>query len=195
MSQGRKRITNLINGDVVIEDLGIRLPGKGSYRDVPIEAVAASRDLPLHARFVKITDVYGSGDPGRPKKMPFWPFIKTMEPGPDPGPPPSRDLSGLQRSLSNIEGYLRELLERPAPPHPEVLAAHLRSIGSRTDVPDGLPGAPNLPGTGSGDHPMFVPSSIVPKEAKAKIKVREEAVDKDDLDDGVAALRRARGKG
>lgn len=129
--------------------------------------------------------------------MPFWPFLSTpkreapVRP-PDPEPRPADELQEIKKHVAGIETALRQLLERPPPAHPEVLAAHVRALASRPDVPAGLPGGPRLPGPGADSEPMFIPSQIVPDAASARIKVREGEVEKDDLEDGVAALRRAR---
>lgn len=197
MPSERKKITNLIPGDVVIEDLGVRLRGRGDSSIVPTEAAAASRDLAKNSRFVRVETIRVQ-DP-----VPFWPFVKErVEPQPGRQRPPvledpvrqSSELVELKRYLSSINQALQSLLERPAPAPPEVVAAHVRTAQSVAVLPAGLPGAPNLPGAGSGSDPMFIPSKIVPDDASASIKVKEESVVKDDFEDGLDALRKARRK-
>lgn len=190
-----KKITNLIPGDVVVEDLGVRLRGLGDSRTVPAEAAAASADLGRNSRFVKVETIRTKD------KVPFWPFVRERRPDPRPepvqapSPSPSPDLSALQKQMEGIASGLQALLERPPPAPPEVVAAHVRTAQSRSSMPLGFPGGPNLPGAGTGDEPLFIPSKIVPDEAEASIKVSEEAVDKGDFEEGLAALRRAkRGK-
>jgi len=193
MPSDRKKITNLIPGDVVIEDLGVRLRGRGDSSTVPAEAAAASRDLVRNARFVKIETIKVR-DP-----VPFWPFVREKEtrevqpqaPAPAPQVPA---LAEITKYMSGINQALQALLERPSPAPPEVVAAHVRTAQLAVSLPAGLPGAPNLPGTGRGDDPMFIPSKIVPDGASASIKVKQESVVKDDFDDGLEALRKARRK-
>lgn len=189
MSQDRKRITNRIRGDVVIEDLCVRLRGLGSSQEVSSQAAAASLDLIRNRNLVTVEDV-------RSTQMPFWPIIKSPPPAPPPPPPPQPELSGIMAHVAGIESLLRELLERPPSPHPEVLAAHIRSAQSMAMIPHGLPGSPNLPGIGSpnSSEPMFIPSKIVPDSTGASIKVHSDEVEKSDLEDGVAALRKLRRK-
>lgn len=192
-----KKIVNLIPGDVVIEDLGIRLRGRGDSSIVPAGAAAASKDLVKNSRFVKVETIRVQ-DP-----VPFWPFVKEREePQPRRPPPPVQaspvqqlsELAELKRYLSGINQALQSLLERPSPAPPEVVAAHVRTAQSMMALPSGLPGATNLPGSGSGNDPMFIPSKIVPDNASTSIKVKEESVVKDDFEDGLDALRKVRGK-
>ena len=197
MPSERKKVTNLIHGDVVIEDLGIRLRGKGDFSIVPMEAASVSRDLVRNSRLVKVETI-GVQDP-----VPFWPFMKKkVKPQSRPHSPPaqmspvqqSSELSELKRYLSGINQALQSLLERPIPAPPEVVAAHVRTAQSMGPLPAGLPGAPNLPGAGSGRDPMFIPSKIVPDNTSTFIKVKDGSVAKDDFEDGLDALRKARGK-
>lgn len=192
MSQDRKRIINRIRGDVVIEDLCVRLRGIGSSQEVSSQAAAASLDLIRNRNLVTVEDV-------RSPQMPFWPVLKSSPaPSISPAPtPPQPELSSIMAHVAGIESLLRELLERPSPAHPEVLAAHIRSAQSMNIIPHGLPGSPNLPGIGSpnSSEPMFIPSKIVPESTgPSSIKVRSDEVEKIDLEDGVAALRKLRGK-
>ena len=179
----------------MIEDLGVRLRGRGDSSIVPADAAAVSRDLARNSRFVRVETIRTQD------QVPFWPFIKDERSPVRPDPSPVKqvpaqqvsELDELKRYLSGINQALQSLLERPAPAPPEVVAAHVRTAQSALSLPAGLPGSPNLPAAGRGDDPMFIPSKIVPDQAVASIKVKEEVVEKGDFDDGLEVLKKMRG--
>jgi hypothetical protein len=181
-------ITCLSPSSVVIEDLGVRLSGQGSSAFVLESSATASSDLRARVseRLVSVS---------REPSLRVWPVARPTRPPPGLESPsslsqqtsaplpsvPSSDPE-LLRVLTDISGKLGDLLRRPSPPPAEVVAAHVRSIASRAFVPDGLPGAA---------HPQFIPSTIVPTESAADIKVKQ-AESSVGVDDSVSALKKLR---
>jgi hypothetical protein len=181
-----KKITNRIASSVVIEDLKVYLPGKGSWTIVLAASAEASKDLRENRHLVKLESIQTENP------MPVWPFIKSPppkrvpSPEPDPGP---RELKELLQSVRGIQTALQELLLRPSPAPADVLAAHVQAIQQRGGIPPGLPGGPD-----PSEDPLFIPSQIIPKDTDADIQAREGKVQKDNFDEGANALKRARGK-
>lgn len=191
------RITSVVLHGVSLEDIHVYLPGKGNYQDVDSNTASTSKDLQRYKNWVRIDKI------DRKKPVPIWPFVKAQPPAsvypvpapiPVPAQVPDQSSPELIRVLKKLESSLVELLQRPSSPSPEVVAAHVRSLQEMQFVPAGLPGGPRLPGPGASSDPIFIPSTIVPVGAETDIKVREEKVEKSDLEDGIAALRRARGQ-
>jgi len=180
MRPDRYKIINQTYADVMIEDLRIHLPGKGSWSYVFAASLEASKDFKKVCHFVKLEPVRIE------RQMPIWPFVKAPR-APDPEPPKkSVELKELIESVRRIERALQDLLTRPSPPPADVVAAHVHAIGQR-GIPVGLPGAPL-------DDPVFIPSKIIPDGADADIKIREGEVQKDDFDAAANALKKARKK-
>lgn len=181
----RCRIVNLIQAGVRLDDLGVLLPGKGSEAVVLAATASASADLrrARELRWVSIAPVRVA------KEMPVWPFISEQKPASRP-----ESAGGIESVLRNIDSKLGELLRRPMPAPPEVVAAHVRSISSMPAVPAGLPGGGPLPGPGAASHPQFIPSVILPDESEfdSRIQPSVEEVEAPSLDEGVAALKRMR---
>ena len=186
MRPDKYKITNLISSGVVLEDLKVHLPGKGSWIIVHAASADASEDLRKNRHLVKLEAIYIR------KPMPVWPFIKsvptknTLPLGPIHD---SQELGKLLSSVRGIEAALRELLLRPSPAPADVLAAHVHAIRQRGGIPSGLPG-----GSDPADDPIFIPSQIVPTDLDADIRSHEGEVKKDDFDEAADALRRVRGK-
>jgi hypothetical protein len=178
-------VVSVVPFAVVFEDIGVRLPGRGSRATVSSSLLGSSRDYAAHRDWVSVRAVK------REVPMPIWPFAKARPPDPVPVALPSTEMDDIKTSVRRIAEAVESLLQRPSPPAPEVVAAHVKNIQSM-QTPAGLPGAPRLPGPGSSADPVFIPSRISPDSAESNIKVREEEVDKGDIDDGVEALRRLR---
>ena len=184
------RILNISSADFVVEDLGLHVPRGGSSRPAYADSVRRSKSLRDLAGMYKIVPIMEAS-------VPVWPFIKEQpRPQPEPSPPaasfsPEAAAEALA-SIKEIERSLRDTLEelrsRPSAPPADVLAAHVHAISQRGGIPLNLPG-----GEDPSSTPMFLPSKIVP-DAKADIRSKDENVDKADLDDGIASLRKLRKK-
>ncbi len=188
------RIRCLVPTSVMIEDLSVRLAGKGNEVTVLTSAAEASRDLrdALDRRQVSLSHVGPQVWPvARPVILPPLPASSSAPmappvPAPTPTPTPtSAESPEVLRMLGSIDRSLKALLLRPSPPPAEVVAAHVRAISSGP-VPDGLPGAP---------HPQFIPSTILPADPAAggDIKVTRSDVPVG-VDDSVSALKEIRRK-
>ena len=181
----------IISSSISIDDLGVHLAGIGSTSIVFTASASASKDLKnaIRNKWVVLQQL------GEDVKI--WPLSGFKETPKTPVVPSENQDSSIIRLLGNINDNLKELLGRPIPPAPEVLAAHVRSLSSMSVIPPGLPGGGSLPGTGSnqsaGSHPQFIPSQIIPDVNVDDIHVTEETSDRG-IDASVNALRKARRK-
>jgi hypothetical protein len=116
------KITNLTNSSLTIEDINVRLPGKGSSVVVDANSADKSKDLALNKSFVKI------------EKVPYQknPLIKL-----DSLPVPSDyrkpesisvidtlrdDVAEIKSTLAVILSRIESLRDRPSVPPPAPLA-------------------------------------------------------------------------
>lgn len=172
------KITNITAASVVIEDIGVYLPGKGSHQIIKSELVERSRDFQDVKKLVRVDQVRS------PKPMPIWPFVKKPAPEEPEVEPPRGELGDIRQDVRKIMELLTELLSRPSAPPPEVVAAHMQVAQERRELlKEG-----KLP---LGGDPMFIPSSIVPDEAEVIIKTEEVEITKDDFDGDLEALKKA----
>lgn len=173
--------------------MGVHLPGKGSYAIVAADTKEKSKDIKDVEKWVKI-------EPIRENVVPFWPFIKpkpVVRPEPEVKSKPRAEpqsLEELTRSVKNIESALNKLLERPSPPPPEVVAAHVKSIANLGEIPRGLPGAPPSPGPGMSQDPIYVPSRIKPEVKDGEISISSKDMSTDSVDESVNLLKQMRKK-
>lgn len=203
MLNRRCKITCSIRASVTLGDLSVTLQGYGSSKVVLLSSANRSADLRRAKSngWVKVTPVAPVG---------FWPLVPraagvVREPAPAPvsevpseaaptlrtGQPPDAAQATL-KLLQSIDGKLGELLSRPSPATPEVVAAAVKGIGAHRGIPDGLPGGARIPGPGVSSHPQFIPSRIVPQEGvEARVKTSEHEVEHD-VEKGVEALKRLR---
>lgn len=173
------KITNITAASVVIEDIGVYLPGKGSHQTIKSELIEKSRDFQDVKKLVRVDQVK------LPKPMPIWPFVKKPVPKELEVKPPKGELGDIRQDVRKIMQLLTELLSRPSAPPPEVVAAHMQVAQERRELlKEG-----KLP-LGDSD-PMFIPSSIIPHDAEAIIKTEEVEITKDDFDGDLEALRKA----
>jgi hypothetical protein len=180
----------IISSSVSIDDLGVHLAGIGSTSIVFTASASASKDLKnaIRNKWVVLQQL------GEDVKI--WPLSGFKEtPKVLPAPSENHD-SSIIRLLGDINNNLKELLERPAPPAPEVLAAHVRGLSSMPAIPPGLPGGGSLPGigfnqSGVSSPPQFIPSQIIPDVNIDDIHVTEETSDRG-IDASVDALKKAR---
>lgn len=185
----------IISSSVSIDDLGVHLAGIGSTSIVFTASASASKDLKnaIRNKWVVLQQL------GEDVKI--WPLSGFKETPKTPPTSSENHDSSIIRLLGDINNNLKELLGRPIPPAPEVLAAHVRSLSSMPVIPPGLPGGGSLPGIGSfpgtnpnqsmSSHPQFIPSQIIPNVNIDDIHVTEETSDRG-IDDSVEALRNAR---
>lgn len=179
-------LTSVVPYAVVFEDIGVRLPGRGSKATVSSALLGSSKDYRDHRGWVTVRSLK------REAPMPIWPFAKARPPDPVPVVLPPSEMDDIKTSVKRIAEAVESLLRRPSPPAPEVVAAHVRNIQSMPSVPQGLPGGQRLPAPGSAADPVFIPSRISPDSVESNIKVREDKVEEGDIDDGVEALKRLR---
>jgi hypothetical protein len=189
------RIRCLVPASVMIEDLSVRLAGKGCEVTVLTSAAEASYDLRdrLNQRQVTLIrvgpEVWPVAGPVVLPPLPPRAFVsgpssqippRPQEALPAPSPAAAAESPEMLRVLNSINRNLEMLLLRPSPPPAEVVAAHVRAIAAGP-VPEGLPGAP---------HPQFIPSTILPTDPSAggDIKVTKSDVSVG-VDASVAALK------
>lgn len=166
------KITNIVNADVVIEDLSIRLSGKG--KSIVIDAITAdkSRDLIANRHLIRIDRV------GEAVQVPIWPFSKDkVEPAP------------IKESVKNItKDDISEIKL--------LLASILSKMNDNRDIKtiiiekSGIIVDPTM----KSEEPLFIPSKIIPDQAEVSIKLKENEILGNDLSRGVQALKKLRSK-
>jgi hypothetical protein len=182
MGLNKCRIINLICTSVYINDIHVFLPGRNCFVDILEETASKSSDL-TDARKKKFVTIQLLTEP---KQMPIWPFISTIQPESIPTPVNTNRIESI---LQSIDNKLGELLNRPVPPPPEVLAAHINNIQSISAIPYGLSGGGPL-----DKHPQYIPSTILPVDVEIDIKTIQHNIDKPDIDSGIAALKKLKKK-
>jgi hypothetical protein len=201
------KITNLLSTSVVVEDLGVRLNARGSCT-VRADSWAQSNDArDLEAkRWVRADKQYVQGrsspslaipHPQPPKLVPQDP----LPPAPQstPAVPPA---SGIPISQESFDRFLRnqeELMKMMAglagsvPEKFDQINKSIQAMPAPAVVPyrPGSVQAHEYSPAARGSDPMFIPASIVPKDAQANIKVQEGEVESD-VGSNVDALKRMR---
>ena len=189
----RYKITNLISAGVAISDLGIHLPGKGSFIIVDESAKEKSKDIKQIKNWVRIEPVIED-------RVPIWPFTKEakVEIKPKIKSEPKSDsefsLEELTQSVKKIEQILIQLLNRPSPPPPEIIAAHIKSIDQIGGIPRGLPGAKPKPGPGVSQDPIYIPSRIKPEIKDGGVLISSKDMATNDIDQNINLLKEMRKK-
>jgi len=173
----RRKITNISVSGVVIEDIGVYLPGRGDNSIVDAILIEKSRDFQEIKDLVRVDKV--------PKPMPIWPFHKSPPAVPKKEKAPEKGLGTVEQDIKAIRELLSQLLARPSAPSAEVVAAHLQVAKERRE----LLRSKELPL--AIEEPMFVPKSIIPADAESVIKTEEAEITKDDFDGDLDALRKA----
>lgn len=178
-------ITSMIHMSLVIPDLGVSLPGKGSTSVVSTYSASRSPTLQsfISQRWVQVRKLNVGSN------MPHWPFYSPPLP-----PLPEMTVSAAPMAvptadvlLSEIRDLLQKLTDRQ--PSPEVLATHIALQQARVSGAPS-PGAIHVAGR-VDDAPEFIPSSIVPTEKlDSSIKSTSREVTKTGMDDASAALRK-----
>jgi pyruvate carboxylase len=162
---------------IVFEDIGVRLPYKGSSTVINAIAVEKSKDLKTHKNWVSVEPV------SFPKPMPIWPLIKPTSPQIEveqPSKPPSSELNEVRQSLRKIEQSTKAMLDL---------------LASRSLSPEVIQTSPShlkdFPEVSQLSDPMFIPKTMMPKDAEISIHTKKGEVSVD-LDAVTDALRRAR---
>jgi len=175
-----KKITNLIPGDVVIEDLGIRLRGLGDSFIVSTNIAHSSTDLVNNSRFIKIEPFKIENN------MSLWPFIKESKHNEEilHSNVQSNDIETIKNQIDNIESGLQILLSRPQSVTSEIVAEHIQKYQLTHCI---IPDQQNM-----WSDPVFIPSNIVPVNTDSSIKIKKDAIKVDDFNTNLDALRRVR---
>jgi len=164
------RITNIVNADVIIEDLSIRLAGKGSSAIVDANTADRSKDLIANCDLIRIDKIREMN------VMPIWPFVK-----PKSEPHNSQIPNDVHKDMDEIKSLLANiLLKIESKPKSESITEKHIIIQERSNHSDETP------------EPMFIPSKITPDKAETDIKLREGKIFKNDLSKGVEALKKLR---
>lgn len=176
----RYRITNIVNADVIIEDLSIRLPGKGSSAIMNADVVNRSKDLVINRNLVRVDKIEENSS------MPIWPFVKPELDKILEKPAPILESDTTQKDITEIKLMLADiLLKMNSKPEPKtIIIEKVNSITRGQDIASETP----------TQELMFIPSKITPDAAETDIKLREREVSKDDLSRGVQALKRLKSK-
>jgi hypothetical protein len=168
------KITNMVNADIIIEDLSIRLSGKGSSAIVDANTADKSKDLVASRKLVRVDKI-------REINMPIWPFVKS-ESKPEGTPPHTPDnTSDMDEIKLLLSSILLEIRSKQEP------KSELKTIiVEKNSVIQGH--------SAIVSEPMFIPSRITPDEAETDIKLREGEVLKNDLNKGIETLKKLRAK-
>lgn len=206
------KITNLLSTSVTVEDLGIILPARGSC-NVRASDWAGSNDArDLEARrWVRADKQFVAGRapvvtvPQRPPPVvvspapldPPLPESGVLTPVVVPPVPVSQD--SFDRFLKNQEEIMKMMtgLAGSVPAGIEKIEKRIQEMPAPAVIPfrPGMnqPHAHEFSPAAAGADPMFIPSKIVPEDAKTAIKVQEGEA-KADVSSAVDALKRTRQK-
>ena len=180
----KKKITNTSTLSVVIEDIGVRLSGRGAFVIIDASLLASSRLLEQVRPLLVIEDYQTSPS--------IWPVA--VKPPPTvtrivsnrapPAPPkvaPTTAVTQAPVDLSPLTDRLDKLVSLMASAHSGAMTSNASSIS--TSGPSKVV-----------DDVLFIPSSFIPADATSSLQVKTEEVVNSDISDSVAALRRMRGK-
>lgn len=204
------KITNLLSTSVTVEDLGIILQARSTCT-VRADDWARSNDAHnLEAkRWVRADKQFVEGRP--PAPVPVHAVITPVRqvpqdvPAPHSAPrtdtPPTAGVpisqESFDRFIKNQEEIMKMMtgLAGAVPSGLDQINKSIQSMPAPAVVPfrPGQMHAHEISPTGRGADPMFIPSKILPEDAKTAIKVTEGEVDTD-LNANTDALRKARGK-
>lgn len=201
------KITNLLSTSVTVEDLGVRLNARESCT-VRADSWAQSNDArDLEAkRWVRADKQFVQGDPPPAMsvhRQPQRPLIP-LDPPPaasqaQVSAPPALGVSVSQESfdrfLKNQEELMRMVtgIAGAVPAGMDQINKTIAAMPAPAVVPyrPGSIQAHEYSPAARGADPMFIPASIVPKDAQANIKVQEGEV-QTDVGSSVDALKKMR---
>jgi len=178
----QKRITNMSSMSVVIEDIGVRLNGRGSTVIIDAGLLASSKLINQVSSLLLIEDY-------RPAPA-IWPFATNPPPTvtkiksdrKPPEPPKVAVPANQSLDLSPLTDRLDKLVSLMS--NPQVV------YQSGAEAPSHRFSAPSVP----PPDLVFIPSSILPTDATSSLQVKTEELANSDISDSVAALRRMKGK-
>lgn len=202
------KITNLLSTSVTVEDLGIRLDAKGTCT-VRADSWMQSNDArDLEAkRWIRADKQFVQGMPPPSVVAPPRPPPPKLIPQ-DPPQSQSRidtpSVAGVPISQESFDRFLRnqeELMKMvtgiagAVPAGMDAINKSIQAMPAPAVIPfrPGSVQAHEFSPSARGDDPMFIPTAIVPKDAKANIKVQEGEA-KADVNASAEALKKARGK-
>lgn len=180
------RITNLLNANLVIEDLGINLSA-GESRNISADAHARSEDLRRQQKYLRIETIYLVPPP--PGSSPVRPLPVVQA----PVPPSPNDIAALHSRMNDV----MSLLQRLTGDIPTGLNG-IREAVKGISMPAVIPFRPGMEHahemTKVASDPMFIPSSIVPLGTEMHInpQTNEESKDVSHSIDMLKKLRRGK---
>jgi hypothetical protein len=206
------KITNLLSTSVTVEDLGIILPARGSC-NVRADVWSGSNDgRDLEARrWIRADKQFVAGRPPvatvphrpAPVVVPPVPLDPPLPesgiPTPMAAPPVSVSQESFDRFLKNQEEIMKMMtgLAGSVPAGIEKIEKRIQDMPAPAVIPfrPGMnqPHAHEFSSAAAGADPMFIPSRIVPDDAKSAIKVQEGEA-KADVSSATDALKKLRGK-
>ncbi len=211
------KITNMSTLSIVIEDMGVSLPGPLATVTVTEDVLNRSKLLHTLSRFLKIEEVI--------KTTPVWPFVTgkparittvsskspppsiPKRPAPTKASPDSKPVNvGPAPVSSSVE---KAVQSAPATTNSSALEKQVEVLSGKLDSLVDLlmknasspavfavnpgPDAP-ISKTTSFEEPIFIPSTMVPTTKDSNLNVKQEEIKTADLTDAVATLKRMRGK-
>jgi hypothetical protein len=190
------KITNLTNMQVVIEDIQLYIPPNGVAQ---ISTDTGSRSSDLHrmnARsFIRVDTIYVRD--AIPTRAPMQVSYDPVPTSPTVIVEKTQDVNSLQKDdlrFAEINGKMDEILRflKNNSSQIEQVAEQVR-----TSQPVVVPYRPGMEHSheitsNSGMEPIFIPSSIVPKEVEVSLSSKEQSLDKDlsQAQGSLAKLRR-----
>jgi hypothetical protein len=162
-------VVSIHDSSVSIEDCGITLPSRGSSAYITEHQYKYSKDIMRMKDMISLRWVGTTG---------IWPITNSVPVDDKPASPPPYHIAKRQ-SQDDMMDRLLSKLDR------------------LTDVLSRIPDAPVRPISSSGsstekqknpyhpedDEPMFIPSSVVPKDAVAKINTTSDSSERSDIED------------
>ena len=195
------KITNLIQSSVVIEDIGVFLPCKGSSVILNESVVSSSKDLKSHKNWLKV-EPYNM----KPKKsVNIWPFTKSNHKVDRPNLVPQQFSQQVPQQLQIVQPIkhdaqdikdMRQMMHEIVK-HVQRITDQVTKLSS-VQVPVQQIQYQNVMSSVSQDvigpnEPMFIPSQILPKKAEVRINsVKDEVKQDSGVEEAMAALRKLR---
>jgi hypothetical protein len=180
-------VTNMTDSDVLLEDIGVRLSGRGASASVGKAEFESSASVRAATRSISARIVG--------PVPPVWPFSAPRRPAPPSPPPPAAAppaapappadhmaalaalTARLDRLMSSVEPAIARLGQAPAQPS----ASSAVTAGPSPRAAQVAPA-----------DPIFIPSSIVPSGADARVKLDTTTSDGSGVDESADALRKLR---
>jgi hypothetical protein len=184
------KITNLVNYAISVEDIGVMLPGRGSSCIVELEAANKSINLLEKVRLKQVL-----AKPVQPI-MSVWPFIK-RQPEPVAKVEQIVPVQKVEQTNKIMEDKFDQLNQQ--------VNKLVELIGSGVSILSSIPQIQTVQTQIATQiqsqtikenelkvnmqEPMFIPSKIIPDDAKANVKISKSEI-KTDVDSSVDALKK-----